>query len=91
MPTSWKVLMYATNTFCWQERAGALFLLLSDEVSNHVHVMEGALRILTEFGLLEVAPSEIAVIGRGMRFAVELLPGPSPDAASPSRPNSMDS
>ncbi|KAF5830236.1 RmlC-like cupin domain-containing protein [Dunaliella salina] len=51
----------------------------------------GALRILTEFGLLEVAPSEIAVIGRGMRFAVELLPGPGPDAASPSRPSSMDS
>jgi homogentisate 1,2-dioxygenase len=34
----------------------------------------GTLRIMTEFGLLDVSPCEVAVIGRGMRFAVELLP-----------------
>jgi homogentisate 1,2-dioxygenase len=33
----------------------------------------GALRIATELGRLEVGPQEIAVIPRGLRFAVELL------------------
>jgi homogentisate 1,2-dioxygenase len=33
----------------------------------------GALTILTEFGILEVAPSEIAVIPRGIKFSVQLL------------------
>ena len=32
----------------------------------------GALRLATEFGLLDVAPGEIAVIPRGVRFRVEL-------------------
>ena len=32
----------------------------------------GAVHIVTEFGRLDVAPGEIAVIGRGMRFCVEL-------------------
>jgi homogentisate 1,2-dioxygenase len=36
----------------------------------------GALRLLTELGVLEVAPLEIAVIPRGLRFRVELL-GPT--------------
>lgn len=35
----------------------------------------GALRIRTEFGLLEVAPLEIAIIPRGVRFSVELPEG----------------
>ncbi len=34
---------------------------------------EGGLRIKTEFGILHVMPTEICVIQRGMRFAVELL------------------
>ena len=34
----------------------------------------GGLRITTEFGQLEVAPGEICVIQRGMRFAVHLEP-----------------
>ena len=34
---------------------------------------QGALRLVTELGVLEVAPLEIAVIPRGMRFRVELL------------------
>jgi len=33
----------------------------------------GALKLVTELGVLEVAPLEIAVIPRGMRFRVELL------------------
>jgi homogentisate 1,2-dioxygenase len=35
----------------------------------------GALRIATELGILEVAPLEIAVIPRGVRFRVELVEG----------------
>ena len=38
---------------------------------------QGALRIATELGVLDVAPMEIAVIPRGIRFRVEL-----PDGAS---------
>ena len=34
---------------------------------------QGRLRLATELGLLEVAPLEIAVIPRGMKFRVELL------------------
>lgn len=37
---------------------------------------QGALRLATELGLLEVAPGEIALIPRGVRFRVELS-GPS--------------
>lgn len=36
---------------------------------------EGALRITTEFGLLDVAPKEIAVVQRGIKFKVEPLSG----------------
>lgn len=34
---------------------------------------QGVLRLVTELGVLDVAPLEIAVIPRGMRFRVELL------------------
>jgi homogentisate 1,2-dioxygenase len=34
---------------------------------------QGALRVATELGVLDVAPGEIAVIPRGVRFAVELV------------------
>jgi homogentisate 1,2-dioxygenase len=34
---------------------------------------QGALRLFTELGKLEVAPGEIAVVPRGMKFKVELL------------------
>ncbi|HUZ12205.1 MAG TPA: homogentisate 1,2-dioxygenase [Caulobacteraceae bacterium] len=33
---------------------------------------EGALRLVTEFGILEARPGEIAVVPRGVRFRVEL-------------------
>jgi homogentisate 1,2-dioxygenase len=36
---------------------------------------QGGLRIATELGVLEIAPLEIAVIPRGIRFKVELLDG----------------
>ena len=37
----------------------------------------GALRLVTEFGVIEVAPAEIAVIPRGVKFRVELVDGPA--------------
>jgi len=36
---------------------------------------DGALRLRTEMGVLRVAPGEIAIIPRGVRFAVDLLDG----------------
>jgi homogentisate 1,2-dioxygenase len=38
-----------------------------------VVMQEGALRFRTEFGVIDVAPGEIAVIQRGVTFACELL------------------
>jgi homogentisate 1,2-dioxygenase len=38
---------------------------------------EGVLRLRTEFGVIEAAPGEIAVIPRGVRFAVDLPGGPA--------------
>ena len=35
----------------------------------------GRLRLVTEFGVLEVSPSEIALIPRGVKFRVELIDG----------------
>jgi homogentisate 1,2-dioxygenase len=37
----------------------------------------GRLRLVTELGILEVAPGEIALLPRGLRFKVELPDGPS--------------
>ncbi|MDI1294662.1 MAG: homogentisate 1,2-dioxygenase [bacterium] len=37
---------------------------------------QGALRIVTEMGVLAVAPLQIALIPRGVRFRVELVDGP---------------
>jgi len=38
---------------------------------------EGGLRFRTEFGTIEIAPGEIAVIPRGVVFRVELVDGPA--------------
>ncbi len=38
---------------------------------------EGALRLATEFGLIDVAPGEVAVIPRGVKMRVELKGGPA--------------
>jgi homogentisate 1,2-dioxygenase len=38
---------------------------------------EGALRLTTELGILDVAPGEIALVPRSLKFAVELLAGPA--------------
>jgi homogentisate 1,2-dioxygenase len=37
----------------------------------------GALRLCTELGVMEVAPAEIAVVPRGVKFKVELVDGPA--------------
>lgn len=37
---------------------------------------QGAIRLVTELGVLEVEPQEIAVVPRGVRFRVELIDGP---------------
>jgi homogentisate 1,2-dioxygenase len=42
---------------------------------------QGTLRIRTEFGVLEVEPNEIAVLGRGMKFSVDLVHEPAAEAA----------
>ncbi|MGN6356495.1 MAG: homogentisate 1,2-dioxygenase [Novosphingobium sp.] len=36
---------------------------------------QGALRLVTELGVLDVAPLQIAIVPRGLRFRVELLDG----------------
>jgi homogentisate 1,2-dioxygenase len=38
---------------------------------------QGALRLATEFGVIDVAPGEIAVIPRGVKFRAELPDGPA--------------
>ncbi|MES3015175.1 MAG: homogentisate 1,2-dioxygenase [Pseudomonadota bacterium] len=38
---------------------------------------QGALRLVTEMGVLDVKPGEIALLPRGVAFKVELLEGPS--------------
>jgi len=37
----------------------------------------GALRLRTEFGMIDAAPGEVAVIPRGVKFSVELPAGPA--------------
>jgi homogentisate 1,2-dioxygenase len=37
----------------------------------------GTIRVFTEFGLMDLAPAEIAVVPRGVKFKVELLQGPA--------------
>jgi homogentisate 1,2-dioxygenase len=38
---------------------------------------QGALRLATEFGIIDIAPGEIAVIPRGVKMRVELRAGPA--------------
>jgi homogentisate 1,2-dioxygenase len=38
---------------------------------------QGALRLHTEFGLIDIAPGEVAVIPRGIKFRVDLPAGPA--------------
>jgi homogentisate 1,2-dioxygenase len=40
-------------------------------------IQQGELRFVTEFGVIDIAPSEICVIPRGVIFRVELLDGPA--------------
>ncbi len=39
-------------------------------------VQENSLRLVTEFGVIEVSPGEICVIPRGVIFRAELIGGP---------------
>ena len=36
---------------------------------------EGAIRLATEFGIIDAAPGEIAIVPRGVKFRVELIDG----------------
>ena len=45
---------------------------LHNAVLHMVATHAGTLRVTTEFGLLDVAPGEICVVQRGMRFSVGL-------------------
>jgi homogentisate 1,2-dioxygenase len=38
---------------------------------------DGALRFVTEFGVIDAVPSEIVIIPRGVKFRVELVDGPA--------------
>ena len=38
---------------------------------------EGNLRLVTEFGIIDIEPGEIAVIPRGVKFRVEITGGPA--------------
>ncbi|BBU63397.1 homogentisate 1,2-dioxygenase [Methylosinus sp. C49] len=38
---------------------------------------KGALRLVTEFGVMEIAPGEIGVLPRGVKFKAELVTGPA--------------
>ncbi len=38
---------------------------------------QGRLRLWTEFGIIDIAPGEIAIIPRGVKFRVELTDGPA--------------
>jgi homogentisate 1,2-dioxygenase len=55
-----------TNAYFWNADAEMLFV-----------PQQGALRLATEFGVIDIAPGEIAVIPRGIKFAVEVPGGPA--------------
>jgi len=55
-----------TDAYFWNADAEMLFVPQS-----------GALRLATEFGVIDISPGEIAVIPRGIKFAVELPGGPA--------------
>lgn len=55
-----------TDAFFWNADAEMLFV-----------PQQGALRLATEFGVIDISPGEIAVIPRGIKFAVEVPGGPA--------------
>jgi homogentisate 1,2-dioxygenase len=70
-----------------QTGMAAHVLLITSSMSNEyfsnadgellVVPQQGALRFRTEFGIIDVKPSEICVIPRGVVFKVELIDGPA--------------
>ncbi len=78
----------ATNGDAHSQYGMAAHIYLADTSMNDTYFydadgellvvpQEGRLRMATECGILDVAPGEIGVIPRGMKFRVELLDGPS--------------
>ncbi|MGB3503295.1 MAG: homogentisate 1,2-dioxygenase [Mesorhizobium sp.] len=66
--------------------AAHLYVTNADMVDDHffnadgellILPQQGALRFLTEMGVIDVAPGEICVIPRGVTFRVELTDGPA--------------
>jgi homogentisate 1,2-dioxygenase len=66
--------------------SAALYFVTSSMVDDYFYdadgellvvPQEGALRFVTEFGRMEIAPGEICVIPRGMKFKTELVDGPA--------------
>ncbi len=70
-----------------QAGMAAHMLLVTASMTNEYHfnadgeylivAQEGALRFFTEFGIIDIAPGEIAVIPRGVTFRCELPGGPA--------------
>ncbi len=61
--------LYAAN----RSMAGRYFYNADGEML--IVPQQGRLRLRTEFGVIEIEPQEIALIPRGIRFAVDLLDG----------------
>ncbi|MEM6587070.1 MAG: homogentisate 1,2-dioxygenase [Pseudomonadota bacterium] len=66
--------------------AGHIYLVTQSMVDDYFYSadsellvvpQEGQLRFLTELGVIDVAPKEIAIIPRGLVYRVELLEGPA--------------
>ena len=66
--------------------AAHLFLITKSMVDQHFYnadgemmfvAQQGDVRFVTEFGLIDIEPGEIAVIPRGVKFRVEIPSGPA--------------
>ncbi len=66
--------------------AGHVYLITASMVDQHFYnadgemlfvPQQGNLRLVTEFGVIDIGPQEIAVIPRGVKFRVEVPSGPA--------------
>lgn len=66
--------------------AGHVYLITASMVGQHFYnadgemlfvPQQGNLRLVTEFGVIDIGPQEIAVIPRGVKFRVEVPSGPA--------------
>ena len=76
----------AGDVFSQAGMAAHVYVANTDMVDDHffnadgelmVVPQEGGLRLVTEMGIIEIEPGEIAVLPRGLVFKVELTGGPS--------------